>query len=496
MANRPTIILGAGPGGLLAASMLARAGKRVVVLEQHHTVGGGLQSFSRRGEWFDTGFHYVGAMDEGQVLRQIFRYAGLNELPLRRLSEEAFDRICLGDNHFDLAMGCDRFVERLAEAFPHQREKLHRYLSMVRQVGESVSVEEFRAGRIARDASSWQGVSAEEVLRTTIDDPTLRAVLTGNAMLYGGGRDHTSFYDHAMILHSFVAGGAYAFSGGTQQVADALRKAVERQGGEVVTRARVVALHLKAGRVEAVETEDGRRWEAEEVISTLHPRQTFALLRGEHRYRPSFFERLNRMADSCALFTLYLHLPEGVSYRPTNYYLHRTEQPWPTPLRTMEEPLEELLLTMQPPREGERATVLSLMTPMAHTAFEKWNDTTHPMQRGEAYEAGKAALAERMVRFADRFRLDLPLTQGVRYTASPLTWRDYTSTPNGSAYGLVKDFHNPLATHLPARTRIENLWLAGQSVNLHGGLGVALSSVVAAGCVVGEEQLTKAIANA
>ena len=82
------------------------------------------------------------------------------------------------------------------------------------------------------------------------------------------------------------------------------------------------------------------------------------------------------------------------------------------------------------------------------------------------------------------------------YTASPLTYRDYTSTPEGSAYGIVKDCRNPMVTLMPARTRIGNLLLAGQNLNIHGCLGTVVSSAVTCSEILGMEYLAKKIGNA
>ena len=82
------------------------------------------------------------------------------------------------------------------------------------------------------------------------------------------------------------------------------------------------------------------------------------------------------------------------------------------------------------------------------------------------------------------------------HTASPLTYRDYTSTPEGSAYGLVKDCRNPLASLVFARTKISNLLITGQSLNIHGCLGATISSAVTCSEILGEEYLAKKIGNA
>jgi all-trans-retinol 13,14-reductase len=59
-----------------------------------------------------------------------------------------------------------------------------------------------------------------------------------------------------------------------------------------------------------------------------------------------------------------------------------------------------------------------------------------------------------------------------RYTSTPLTWRDYTLSPHGSAFGVRKDSRQPLMTMLSPRTPVPNLLLTGQSLALHGLEGV------------------------
>jgi all-trans-retinol 13,14-reductase len=65
------VIIGSGSGGLTAALALARAGKRVVVYEQHDHPGGYTQSFTLDGFGFSPGIHYVGGLGPGGTLRAI-----------------------------------------------------------------------------------------------------------------------------------------------------------------------------------------------------------------------------------------------------------------------------------------------------------------------------------------------------------------------------------------------------------------------------------------
>ena len=92
------IIVGSGIGGLVSANILAIEGYSVLVLEKNHQIGGNLQVFSRDQCIFDTGVHYIGGLDKGQNLHQIFKYLGIiDELNIHRLDDDGFDRIIFSD---------------------------------------------------------------------------------------------------------------------------------------------------------------------------------------------------------------------------------------------------------------------------------------------------------------------------------------------------------------------------------------------------------------
>jgi all-trans-retinol 13,14-reductase len=73
------VVTGSGLGGLISGFILSKEGLNVCVLEQHHKIGGNLQTFSRDGCIFDTGMHYIGSMEEGQYLHKYFKYFELTK---------------------------------------------------------------------------------------------------------------------------------------------------------------------------------------------------------------------------------------------------------------------------------------------------------------------------------------------------------------------------------------------------------------------------------
>ena len=111
MKRNSVIIIGAGLGGLECGYILAKNGMKVTVLEREAQVGGCLQTFRRGGTLFDTGFHSVGSLGEGESLHTLFNYFDLMSLPWKKLDEDCFDEVVIGEDTFAFANKHQRFYE-------------------------------------------------------------------------------------------------------------------------------------------------------------------------------------------------------------------------------------------------------------------------------------------------------------------------------------------------------------------------------------------------
>ena len=71
------IVIGSGMGGMAAAAALSRVGHKVLLLEQHQTLGGLTHSFSREGFTWDVGIHYLSGLAPGDQARELLVQANL-----------------------------------------------------------------------------------------------------------------------------------------------------------------------------------------------------------------------------------------------------------------------------------------------------------------------------------------------------------------------------------------------------------------------------------
>lgn len=88
--NFDIVITGSGMGGLVCANILSLEGYKVCVLEKNKQIGGCLQSFVHDKVIFDAGVHYVGGLEKGQNLYQVFKYLGILDKLRMRIMDDRF----------------------------------------------------------------------------------------------------------------------------------------------------------------------------------------------------------------------------------------------------------------------------------------------------------------------------------------------------------------------------------------------------------------------
>ncbi len=418
------IIIGSGFGGLACAHLLGQAGRRVLVLEAHRQPGGCLQSYQRKGHLFDTGLHYVGGLDEGQTLYDIFQRLGLLLLPWHRLDTEGFDHITLDGRTFRFAEGFSRFADVLAEAFPHQRAALKQYVDLLQGPDPDPSI------------GAWQW------LNETFSDPLLIDVLSGSCLKTELRRESLPLLAFAHSQKSFIQS-SWRLQGDSSLIVRSLTDDIRSMGGEIVCRAEVQQLLEKDGRLTAARCSNGETYEADCFISDIHPAQALAMVQNDKIQKSIYRRRLAMLENTAGMFTYSLLLkPQTLPYFNHNKFVYRGGSVW-------DEATERVMLSCRVPEDGtDYAAILDLLTPL----------DMNPLPLAETVIPGLQDMVSQ------------------QYVSTPQTWQHFTHTPDGSAYGVRKDCRQPLLTMLSPSTPIPNLLLTGQNVMLHGLEGVAMTA--------------------
>ena len=485
MSRFDVAIIGGGLGSLETALVLSKEGMNVCVVERCHETGGLFQSFRRHGYTIDTSIHYVGSMDKGEALHRCFSYFGiLDEIDYVRLNEKSFDNIYVEDSHYSYAMGLDNFEESLHHQFPSDRDAIKDYCKSVRKVGEISNIEVLKNRIFTMDYMDYVTMAASQEIKKCSQNPGFFDALWGTSLLYAGIEDITPFYIHAITLYSNLSG-ACRFRGGTSAVTDAMVRKIEENGGVVLKGAEVTRIMVERDSVKGLVLADGRRIESNNVISGIHPAETFRILDDNSVIKPSFISRIFNEKNSYGLFCLYLLIKPGtMRYRNENYFIRKGNNR-----------VNYVLLSMQPPVNNPGyAEVVTIVTPVALEDFDKWNNGKHG-DRSVEYIEYKESMSDELLDFvSDKFP-ELKGSISYKYSATPLTFKDYTATPQGSAYGIQKNYNKPFSTFIATRTKLSGLFLTGQNINVHGVLGVTISSLLTSAELLGGNYLIDKLKN-
>lgn len=468
------IIIGSGLGGLECAAMLSKQGYSVLVLERQIQPGGCMQSYRRGDTTFDTGLHYIGGISEGQPLYDTFKSLGLLDLPWQHLDPNGFDHITIGSETFHFHEGYDNFANSLAERFPSEKQALQDYIDMLRKSDEeqlatlnnpTATEDSFSNKSFNTNAYAW--------LKEHFKDDLLINVLSGASLKMELHKDTLPLFTFAHGNGSFIQS-SWRLKGDGNMLVDRLVKSIKDNGGQILCNTEAMELEEKDGRISAAICNNGERYEADIFISNLHPATTCDIARNCPSIKKIYRRRMANLANTFGMFTTSLRLKPGtLPYMNYNKFIYAKPNVW-----EMSEPGHDGygILVSCPYSADGYAHSLDLLTPMLWNEVAQWENTTVG-HRGDDYRAMKKTKAEELIDIIVHHIPELEDAIDRYYTSTPLTYRDYNHTPQGSAYGIRKDSNNPIMTILTPRTPISNLLMTGQNLMLHGLHGVTMTAL-------------------
>ena len=496
--DKSVVIIGGGLGGLFTGAFLAKEGLKVTVLEKNATIGGGLQSFRRFGETFDTGMHVIGGMQRGGNVWKICRYLGIEErVRIREVDDDCTDHLYYAEDgrNYVIAKGRKGLVESLSKYFPEERENLEAYVEAVCSMADKVDLFNLRPtnGQLGFYYQSPEFLmAASDFIAHYVGDRRLRSILAYMNPLYGGRGGQTPAYIHAIISRLYI-NGASRFVGGSSHFADLLAEVITGHGGEVKSGEAVTRVEVTDRVLEHVETSQGNCYTADYYIAAIHPCTLFGLMT-EGGFPKAYVNRLNSIPNAHSAFSLYIKLKEATFpyINHSEYFMTMYDEVWN--FSRMDKPWPLGLMMMTPPEEnqGPWASKVLVTAPMPYAMAAQWEDTVTG-RRDADYEQWKAEMAERLLVQMETMHPGFRDCIEAMNTASPLTIRDYYGVKEGSICGFSKDCNNIALSQVPVVTKVQNLLLTGQNNNLHGFCGVPLTAINTCEAILGMNHIINRI---
>jgi phytoene dehydrogenase-like protein len=292
--NYDVVIIGAGIGGLVCGCYLAKAGMKVLILEQHHKPGGYCTSFRRGSFVFDAAAHSFGGYKRGSfgdILREL---SVDSKITIRCV--DPVDIVATPEYRINFWSDPERMIDEVGAAFPRERENFRRYLHFISSLS-LVSAVQLRSH------------SFQDVLDSYLQDSKLKAILSFPLFQNTGlPPSRLSGYIGTTIFREFHLDGGYRSDGGMQALADGFARRFQELGGTLRFSTRVTKIIIQDKMVRGVRLDTGETFYANVVVSNVDARQTFNRLIGESEIPPDFRKILVSLTPSLSMFIVYLGL--------------------------------------------------------------------------------------------------------------------------------------------------------------------------------------------
>ena len=300
------LVIGGGHNGLVAAAYLARAGRRVLVVERRHVLGGAAATEEVFPGFRFSEFSYVVSLLRPEIVRELdLPRHGMEILPLDgTFTPLSDDYLWRRNDHGRTMREIRRWSRTDAEAYEEYGQLMVEMARFVKPILGMVPPDP--AARIPdprqflplaslfRDFQrlpryhqalfiQLMTMSAADFLDQWFETDPLKATMSASGIIgtYLSVRSPGTAY---VLLHHYMGEIDGAFRawgiprGGTGGISDAIASAARAAGAEIRTDAPVAAIRMRGGRAVGVALEDGEEIDAAVVLSTLDPRQTFERL--------------------------------------------------------------------------------------------------------------------------------------------------------------------------------------------------------------------------
>jgi all-trans-retinol 13,14-reductase len=507
------IIIGSGTGGMSAASCLAQAGKRVLLLEQHNVLGGFTHTFERAGYIWDIGLHYVGQVhNNGSVLNKVFRYISKDKLKWAPL-DDIYDRAIFGNEEYQFPRGRDKLKAKLKEYFPSEKDtvSIDKYFTLLNEAQNLSNgyylektlpplLSTIFGDFLRRSTLQVSDKTTLEVLKGITDNTKLIGVLTAQYGDYGLEPSKSSFYMHTLLVNHYMEGAAYPV-GGASKFAEYIVPIIYESGGMALTQAEVAEIIVEKNTAIGVCMKDGEALYANTIISAAGIVSTYSQLLSKEVIKSHALDKLlDQLEPATAHVGLYIGIKESskaLGLKKCNYWIFpqqydhdraRKEYKYinatiPVSFVSFPSAKDPLAEKTHPGRTTAEVIML-----LPYDWFTKWENTKWK-KRGEEYKALKEVLAQQM--FEQLYRVAPQLKGKIDYyeVSTPLSTRHFSHHRRGEIYGIAHSPQRFQQKFLRVHTPVKNLFLSGQDVMTASIAGGTMAGLLCASTILKEHQL-------
>ncbi len=301
MQDFDSIVIGSGIGGLVAGSMLARYGKRVLVCESHTIAGGAAHSFSRRGFHFDSGPSFYCGLTDRQSLNPLRQVLNILDESIAAIAYDPLGHYHFPEGSLPVYANARNYLDAVAEFAPQGAVELQQF-----QQNLLVLYEALRGIPALALRSDWQLIpvllsryspallkllpslgaiasSAGSLMDRDVQDPWVRRLIDLECFLLSGLKAHGTVAPEIAFMIGERSRSAIEYPvGGSGAIVDALVRGLQRWGGKLRLGTPVEQILVESGKTTGVRLQNGEIICAPIVISNATIWDTYTkLLRPE-----------------------------------------------------------------------------------------------------------------------------------------------------------------------------------------------------------------------
>ena len=478
-AEYDVIIVGGGMGGLSAGAHLASNGLKVLLLEQHHKVGGCTTNFTRGDFVFDVALHEMAGGVPGRSgggLFKLLEICGVGEMVDIYELPEMYRSIYPGD--LDITMpseGWEEWDNTLLERWPEEAEGIEEFHTLcatlysdILDIKDLFRYTGFKALKIKlsvplkhKTLMTWSGdKTLQDLMDECFTDEDIKAVVSQLWLYYTGPVPEQTSLLHMAAMGVFMSDGVCHVMGTSQALSNAYAARIEELGGTVLTGNLVTEIIIEDGLAKGVVTEFGDVYTGRYVICNTDPFQMVFTLVGEEYFPADYVERIESLRVSNSICGVYMGLNidlAAMGYHDTEIFYNKSMDSTFIYDSWMSGDIAEagLAITLYsnygdpiyaPP--GKTSVVL-----MAYSDYNIW-----PKDQDE-YQAMKEEIGREMIETAAEVipELDDPGVIEVMEVFTPVTINEFTKNREGIIYGF---YMSPDQWEkIPNNTPIDNLFI-------------------------------------